>query len=123
MQDMATVVFWQPFWQPSLNLLNPKPTNQFIVHVIAFLDPEKHTFDTKILFLTDVGSVICYFRILVAILVAILELTNNKLLYQCDKYSIGFHDPENIPLDTKPIFLTALESKICLFVYFIILSW
>ena len=36
-----------------------------------------------------------------AILVAILDLTHNKLLYQQAKYSIGFIDPENIPLQCR----------------------
>ena len=39
----------------------------------------------------------------------------NKFIF----YIIEFLDPENIPLDTKFIFLTALENMIWLLLYFV----
>ena len=55
---------------------------------------------------------------MVAILVAILDLTLINLLYQQDKYSFRFPAYENILLDTKTTLVAALESKIWLLLYF-----
>ena len=56
--------------------------------------------------------------IAVAILAAIFDFL--KLITLKSIYSpiIAFHDPENIHLDTKIIFLSALECKIWLSLYF-----
>ena len=45
-------------------------------------------------------------------------MTHHKWLYQQNKYFRGFLDHENIHLDTKIIFLAALESRIRLLLYF-----